>query len=167
MNDKPALKQGQKVKWEQGRFVPKHPQKYIGNPNGIIYRSSWEKKFSQWCDTTPSVVRWGSEEIVIPYQSPKDGRMHRYFVDYVVWTMTPDGLKKFLVEIKPSAECSMPKPPKRRSLYESYRRKLETFAVNREKWKYAREWCRQHGYGFLILTENELNKASANRRRRK
>lgn len=158
MTSKPALTRNRNVPWIQGRFIPQNPSKYRGNPSNIIYRSSWERSFIRWCDTTRQVVAWASEELVIPYQSPLDGRMHRYFVDFVIWTATDKGIKKYAVEIKPKAECRPPKPPRKRSLYESYRKKVETYEVNQAKWTYAREWCRNHGFQFIILTEDELNR---------
>ena len=27
----------------------------------IIFRSSWEKKFIEWCESSPLVLKWGSE----------------------------------------------------------------------------------------------------------
>ena len=152
----PVLKR--KVPWVQGRFAPRNPAKYIGNPSNIVYRSSWERSFLHWCDITNQVVRWSSEELVIPYQSPVDGQMHRYFVDFIVWLATPDGIQKYAVEIKPKAECIPPKPPKRKSLNEAYLRRLQTDEDNQAKGKHAEAWCKSHGFRFIILTENELCK---------
>ena len=50
----------------------------------MIYRSSWEYKFYEMVDITPTVKEWGSEEIIIPYISPVDGKRHRYFPDFYV-----------------------------------------------------------------------------------
>ena len=68
----------------KGKFKPKNPIKYKGDVKDIVYRSSWELKMMKYCDTTKSIVEWGSEEIVIPYVSPWDGRYHRYFPDFYV-----------------------------------------------------------------------------------
>ena len=51
----------------QGYFKPLNPQKYVGDPNLIIYRSGWEKSFCRWCDASPSIIQWSSEPIKIPY----------------------------------------------------------------------------------------------------
>ena len=163
MQDKPAIRESGRSKWEQGRYIPKNPSKYLGNPSEIYFRSSWEKKFSHWCDTNSIVAAWGSEELVIPYLHP-DGRYHDYFTDYIVWFRTPNGTMKCVVEIKPSAECRPPKPPKRGN-GRAYLERCRTFEINQQKWKYARAWCRQHGYGFIILTEKELEKQPARRRK--
>ena len=50
-----------------GRYIAKKPKKYRGDPHKIIYRSLWERKFMVYCDTTESVIEWGSEEVIIPY----------------------------------------------------------------------------------------------------
>ena len=84
----------------KGLFKPKNPSKYKGNINEIVYRSSWEKKMMIYCDTTKSVVEWGSEELVIPYVSPWDGRYHRYFPDFYVKVKDRSGkLQKYIIEV--------------------------------------------------------------------
>ena len=67
-----------------GKFRPSNPKKYRGNPTRIIYRSMWEKKFMIFCDRTRSIVEWGSEEIIIPYRCPTDGKVHRYYPDFYI-----------------------------------------------------------------------------------
>ncbi len=156
MPDKPLLT-GRKS-YKQGYFKPKYPSKYCGNPCKIVFRSGWERMFMIWCDITRQVVKWGSEELVIPYQSPVDGQTHRYFVDFVVYIQTPDGVQKYCVEIKPFAQTQPPKMPRKKSLIESYQKSVETFAVNQAKWKYAEDFCNKHGMKFIVLTERELMK---------
>ena len=58
-------------------------------------------------DLNVNVVEWASEEIVIPYRYPIDGKMHRYFPDFYVKTSKGE---KFLIEVKPKTQ---PKPPKK------------------------------------------------------
>ena len=142
------------AEYHQGKFVPRNPSKYIGNVNDICYRSGWERKFMIWCDTTPSVLSWGSEEVVIPYISPVDNRPHRYFVDFIIKYKTSTGeIKKALVEIKPKAQTMLPKQRKRT---QRYLEEVKTYAVNQAKWKYADEWAKDRGIEFRILTEKEL-----------
>ena len=69
-------------KLHQGRFKPKNSAKYVGDPTNIIYRSSYELKFMKWCDINDNITEWGSEEVAIPYRSPIDNRIHRYFPDF-------------------------------------------------------------------------------------
>ena len=74
-----------------GLYKPVNPKKYRGNPTRIIYRSMWEKKFMIFCDHTSTIVEWGSEEIIIPYRSPIDGRVHRYYPDFYIKILTKSG----------------------------------------------------------------------------
>ena len=74
----------------QGKFKPTNPKKYRGNPTNIIFRSGWELKFMKFCDTNKDILEWGSEEVIIPYKSPLDGRYHRYFPDFSVKIRTKD-----------------------------------------------------------------------------
>lgn len=134
----------------QGRYRISFPQKYKGDPNNIIYRSSWEYKFMKWCDITPSVLEWGSEEIVIPYISPVDGKRHRYFPDFYVKIEN----KKYLVEVKPLKQTKEPKPRKR--MTKQYINEVVTWSVNQAKWKAAREFCADYNWEFMLITEKEL-----------
>ncbi len=139
-------------KFKQGVFRPDHPEKYKGT-TPILYRSSYELKYMRWCDHNPAVVSWGSESIIIPYQNPLTGRVSRYFVDSNITLNTKDGLKKFLIEIKPSIQTVPPKPTRNtRSLL---RRQAE-YIKNRAKWDAATQWSKKKGYEFTILTEKHL-----------
>ena len=85
----------------KGKFKPKNISKYKGDPSGIIYRSSWELKFFQWCDRNTNVLEWSSESVIVPYKSPVDGRYHRYYVDNAIALQEGNKIIKYLVEIKP------------------------------------------------------------------
>lgn len=134
----------------KGYFKPKYPKKYMGNPKGIVYRSSWEFKYMMQLDHDNKVLRWASEEFAIKYLSPKDKKFHRYFPDFFV--EYKDGRKE-LIEVKPYAQCIPPKPHKnrRRLLNE-----IMTYEVNQSKWAYASEWCKQQNVTFKVLTEKQL-----------
>tara|TARA_B100000427_G_scaffold197449_1_gene164057 strand:- start:3457 stop:3876 length:420 start_codon:yes stop_codon:yes gene_type:complete len=134
-----------------GKYKPINPKKYKGDPTRIIYRSLWERKFMNFCDTKSSVTKWASEEIFIPYRSPKDGKVHRYYPDFYMKT----GNKESIVEIKPSKQCKPPKEPKRKTA--RYKAECLTYLVNQAKWKYARKWCKARNLSFVILTEKDLN----------
>lgn len=139
----------------KGKFYPKNLHKYLGNPNNIIYRSSWEKKFMIYCDTNPSILAWVSEEIVIPYVSPVDEKIHRYYPDFLVKVKQKDGTtKNILIEVKPANQCAPPKPPKRKS--KRYLSEVKTWAVNQAKWKAAVDWCQSRKIEFKLITEKEL-----------
>ena len=93
----------------KSKYKPSYPRKYKGNPNNIICRSSWERKFCKWCDLNENIIEWGSEEFWIPYLSPVDRRVHRYFPDFYMKVKQKDGtLKKFIIEVKPKGQL---KPP--------------------------------------------------------
>ena len=139
-----------------GKYFPRHPKKYKGNPTNIVYRSSWEKKFMNWCDLTESVSEWQSEEFFIPYRSPIDGRVHRYFPDFFVKYRDANGKRRtMVVEVKPKKETKMPTTnPKRRT--KSWAYSVRTYAVNQAKWKAAKEFCKDNNYEFKIMTAHEL-----------
>ena len=138
-----------------GKYRPSNRQKYKGAPTNIIYRSLWERKFMVWCDKNENIVEWGSEEIVIPYISPVDNRVHRYFPDFYVRALTRDGRsQKFIIEVKPKAQCAPPKKQKR--ITKKFITEVKTYAVNEAKWKAAEEYCKDRRMIFKILTENEL-----------
>ncbi len=141
----------------KGYFSPTNPSKYMGNPTQIVYRSMWERRFMKFCDTNQSVLRWGSEEVVIPYISPLDRKPHRYFVDFIVEMKTPEGgIKTMLIEVKPKKQCCQPKKPKRQS--RNYICEMQTWITNSAKWKAAKEAAQSRGWEFRVLTEDDLFK---------
>ena len=109
-----------------------------------------------WLDNSSEVVKWNSEEVVIPYISKKDNRQHRYFVDFYIEFTSG---KKFLVEVKPFNQTQKPVPKgttmkqKKRFLNE-----VQTYAVNTSKWTYASEFAKKNGMIFAVWTEKELTK---------
>ena len=140
----------------KGKFKPKYPNKYQGDIKEIVYRSSWELKMMKYCDTSKSIVEWGSEELVIPYLSPWDNRYHRYFPDFYVKVRTKNGsLKKYIIEVKPKNQCTPPeRNPKRRTGV--WYNKVKTWGINKAKWKSATEFCLDNNMEFKILTEDHL-----------
>ena len=121
----------------------------------IICRSSWERKFCQWCDMNNSIVSWASEEFSIPYVSPKDNRVHKYYPDYLIKVKEKnDMIKTYVVEVKPYKQTRPPKTPKRKT--KSYLTECVTYAVNQAKWKAAKEFCEDHRIEFKVVTEKEL-----------
>ena len=139
----------------KGRYNPVNPKKYKGNPQNIIYRSLWERKFMVYCDTNDKVLEWGSEEIIIPYISPWDGKVHRYFPDFYIKVKQSSGnLKKFIIEVKPKKQTRPPKPVERKT--KRWIKEVRTFGINEAKWKHASKWCKDNDMEFKILTEEEL-----------
>lgn len=139
----------------KGRYVPKKPQKYKGDYNNIVYRSSWERRFMLYCDRSDSILEWGSEEIIIPYRSPLDGRIHRYFPDFYIKVKQADGsVKKMIIEVKPKSQCAPPPIPQRKT--KRFINEVRTWGVNQAKWEAAIEWCKDRNMEFKILTEDHV-----------
>jgi|TARA_B100000214_G_scaffold375121_1_gene360146 hypothetical protein len=140
----------------KGKFRPKRPKKYKGDPTQIIYRSLWEKKFMEYCDLTESISQWQSEEFWIPYKSPLDNRVHRYFPDFFIKYRDAHGkMRNVVIEVKPAKQLKMPKKnPKKRT--KSWAYEVQTYVVNQAKWKAAESYCADRKYEFKIMTEKEL-----------
>ena len=138
-----------------GTFTPTNPQKYAGNHKNIIYRSSWEARVMNWLDKNPSIVSWASEEIIIPYISPIDGRWHRYFPDFVVKVKDKNGqLRTLMLEVKPKKQTQEPTPQRR--VTKRYITEVTTWGVNQAKWKAATEYCLDRNWEFKLITEDHL-----------
>ena len=139
----------------KGKFQPSYPRKYKGDPTNIIYRSLWERKFMMYCDLNENIIEWGSEEIALPYRSPLDNRIHRYFPDFYIKVKENNGsLKRYLIEIKPKKQTVEPKVQKRKT--KSYIYEVTEYAKNMAKWKAAEEFCKDRMWEFKVLTEDEL-----------
>ena len=139
----------------KGRYTPKNPKKYKGDYHNIIYRSSWERKFMVYCDNSDNILEWGSEEIIIPYLSPWDGKLHRYFPDFYIKVRQASGnIKKFIIEVKPKKQTRPPEPVNRKT--KKWLNEVKTYSINEAKWKSASEWCSNNDMEFKILTEEEL-----------
>ena len=142
-------------KYYQGKFRPRNPKKYKGDITNIVYRSSWELKFLNYCDKNESIIEYASEEIVIPYRSPIDNKIHRYFVDFYVKIKDKSGnIAKYLIEIKPKKQTLPPKISTRKTKY--YINEVLEYVKNQAKWSSAENFCLDRQLKFLILTENEL-----------
>ena len=139
----------------KGKYQPSFPKKYKGDPTNIVYRSLWERTFMKYCDTNENILEWFSEEIAVPYRSPIDNKIHRYFPDFYIKVKESNGsIKKYIIEIKPKKQTVEPQVQKRKTkgyIYEVYE-----YAKNQAKWKAAEEWCADKGYEFKVLTEDEL-----------
>ena len=139
----------------KGKYQPSFPKKYKGDPTNIVYRSLWERTFMKYCDTNENILEWFSEEIAVPYRSPIDNKIHRYFPDFYIKVKESNGsIKKYIIEIKPKKQTIEPQVQKRKTkgyIYEVYE-----YAKNQAKWEAAKEWCADKGYEFKVLTEDDL-----------
>jgi len=139
----------------KSRYNPENKDKYIGDPSNIICRSSWERKVCKYLDKNKNILRWGSEELVIPYYSPIDKKTHRYYPDFILEKRNSAGeIETIVIEVKPSKQTVKPKTKKKKT--KSYIRECITFEVNSAKWKSAREYCNKNGWKFMIITEKDI-----------
>ena len=139
----------------KGKYYPSYPRKYKGDPTNIIYRSLWERKFMVYCDKNDNILEWASEEIAIPYRSPVDNRVHRYFPDFYMKVKERGGkIKRYVIEVKPAKQTQPPVNPKRQT--KGYIREAYEYAKNQAKWKMAREFCADRQWEFKVVTEKEL-----------
>ena len=150
------MKNNNRNKFKQGVYKPVNIEKYIGKKLPI-FRSGWELKCFKWADCNENILKWGSENVIIPYLSPLDNKVHRYFVDnFIIFKDRNGNNNKFLIEIKPSKQTKRPvRSKKKKSSTMLYEQK--TYVINVAKWKAAQEWADKKGYKFLIVTEKELN----------
>ena len=124
----------------KGKYYPSFPRKYKGDPTNIIYRSLWERKFMVYCDKNQNILEWASEEIAIPYRSPIDNRVHRYFPDFYMKVKETNGkIKNYVIEVKPAKQTKPPTKPKRQT--KGYIREAYEYAKNQGKWIMAKEFC--------------------------
>jgi hypothetical protein len=143
--------------YKQGLYIPKYPDKYMGDVNNIIFRSSWELEVFDFCDNNPNIICWSSEEIKIPYIKPTfDGRGAKhafYYPDiYVEYYNSNGAVIKEIIEIKPYKQTIPTRARTQKNrLYES-----KIYAVNQEKWKYAKIWCMERGIRFNLMTEKDI-----------
>ncbi len=155
MKRKRHINRFKKSPFKQGVYSPVNREKYksLRLPE---YRSSWELKFFKWCDSNPAVLEWNSESVIVPYLSPVDNKLHRYFIDGFISLKEGTTVRRYLIEIKPYKQTIPPIESKRKKkstiLYEKM-----TYAVNQAKWNAARQFAQKRNLEFIILTENELN----------
>ena len=137
------------AKFAQGNFTPKNGHKYVGK-HEPKYRSGWELTFMTFCDSNDHIIYWASESLRIPYRHPLTGKPTNYIPDFFVMYENKFGKKiAEVVEIK----------PKKQSLIESKTasaRDRMIVAINHAKWAAAMAYCKQLGYAFRVITEDDL-----------
>ena len=134
----------------KGRYKIKNPDKYAGDPTKVVYRSLWERNAFRWCEDNPKVKLWNSEEVVVPYVSTVDKKLHRYFVDLLIQM---DDKQTYLVEIKPKNQTIA---PKKRRKTKKYINEVLTYAKNNDKWEAANQFAEHKGWKFQVWTEETL-----------
>jgi len=135
--------------YAQGRFSLKNPNKYMGMKDPL-YRSSWEFAFMKFCDESPSIARWASEAVKIPYRNPLIGRYTIYVPDFFINYVDKGGQPHAeIIEIKPQNQSIKEKVGRNANNQASY-------ILNRAKWEAATVWCRQKGLKFRVINETDI-----------
>jgi hypothetical protein len=139
----------------KGLFVPKNPAKYHGDSSRIVFRSLWERRCMVMFDEDDRILKWNSEELIIPYRSPKDQEIHRYFPDFVLQVKLADGNTKVqVVEVKPASKLIAPVPKKR--VTQKFLHDVLDYEVIQSKKRAAEAYCADRGWQYVILTENDI-----------
>jgi len=165
-------------KTKQGYYRLTNKDKYVGDPELIVFRSSWELKFCKWADFSPSIKRWSSEPISVNYydkvskleeckklnldpNNPKNWMLKRYHVDFWLEIDRGESVDKWFIEIKPANKLNKPIPPNINAPLKEQRkfnRDAKEYLINEEKWKAMNEFATKNGAKFFIFTENELER---------
>lgn len=107
-------------------------------------------------DSNPNILEWSSECTIIPYKSPLDNKVHRYFPDFWVKKKLPNGtIEENLLEVKPLSESLPPKPNANKK---SFEKAVKTYAVNRAKWEAAKRYCDLKGQKFFVISKTSNQK---------
>lgn len=111
-----------------------------------------------FCDTNPNILKWASEELFIPYVSPFDNKMHRYYVDFIIEVKNTNGeIKTYLVEIKPEKQTRQPQKTENKSK-RTFLREIHDWTINNKKWEAAKQYAEKNNWEFKIVTEKTLGK---------
>ena len=141
----------------KGKFEPRNPEKYKGDPDKINYRSSYELAVMDWCDKTPSVLEWAAETTIVPYFDPVKNKKRRYIVDlWIKYRHINGEIVTELVEIKPMNQVQAPSRGRKKK--SSYDAEVATYATNQAKWQHAQKYAEERGWGFRVITENSIFK---------
>lgn len=169
----------EKASTKQGYYRVKNRDKYVGDPNLVVYRSSWEFAFCKWADASPSILRWSSEPIKIPYydrvskldeckklgldpNNPKNWVVKNYNTDF--WIEIDKGgprPEKWFIEVKPSGKLRKPVPPPPNSqlkVVKKFNRDAKEYLINEAKFAALNEWASKHGAKFYIFTEEIMKR---------
>lgn len=137
------------------KYKPEFNDKYVGNPENIVCRSNWERKFCKYLDKNENVIRWSSEELKIPYISTIDKQIHQYYPDFLFEAKKDNIIETYVIEIKPKKQTLKPEKKKNKKAHLT---ECITYETNICKWKAAEIFCTQRGWKFKILTEDNLFK---------
>jgi len=168
-----------RARTKQGYYKVQNPKKYIGESGLVIYRSSWEHSFCKWCDFSPSIIRWSSEPIRIPYydrvskleeckkqgldpNNPKNWAVKYYNTDFWIEVDKGDNVtQKMFIEIKPSYKLKKPIPPSANAPLKEQRKfnnLAKEYLINEAKYAAMNAWAEKSNAKFYVFTEITLSK---------
>jgi len=148
--------------WKSGKYIPINPEKYIGDINNIIYRSSWERKFCQYCDLKKEILKWSSEPASVKYWSPIDKKEHEYHIDFYIKVQKEEIQEDWFIEIKPEGQYALDKKPEEikgpltEKKVRAYNERMRVWITNRAKMEAAKRYAESIGYKFGAVDENFL-----------
>ena len=146
----------------KGRFRPKNPEKYKGDPTKIVYRSLWELKLMRRFDEHPDIVEWRSEEVIVTYMNPVKGKTSRYYPDFVIKKRIGENkYQVVMIEVKPKSQTAPPNPTNKYNtpsgrVSRRFLNEAAAYAINEAKWKAAQRYCKERGWIFTIMTEDHI-----------
>lgn len=137
------------ARFAQGKFNLNNPDKYVGTKQPT-YRSSWEFAFMKFCDESPSIERWASEAIQIPYRNPLSGKQTIYVPDFFIQYTDKNGKNHVeVIEVKPENQALKEKTGRSKA-------NQAHWILNQAKWEAANAWAKQKGIKFRIVTEKDI-----------
>jgi hypothetical protein len=103
-----------------------------------------------FCDSNPSVIKWASEAITIPYRDPLTNRNTIYLPDFFIqYVDKHNKLHNELIEIKPASQHILERVGKNKY-------NQSQFVKNQAKWAAATAYCKQNSIVFRVINENDL-----------
>jgi hypothetical protein len=146
-------------KYKYGYFIPNNPEKYTGDLNNILYRSSWEFYVLRIFDQNPRIISYCAEPFSIKYLHPFAHKYRNYYIDaYAKILNARDEVIEWIFEIKPNKYTRPPTPPKNPTpkANKNYNHHAKQYIVNCKKFEAAKEYARSKGMKFGIITESFL-----------
>ena len=145
-------------KFIQMVYTPANPHKYVGKEGKELFlRSSFELAMARWLDFEPTVLKWGCENIEIPYFDPVRKTNRRYIMDFIVYGKGIDGKDKItMIEVKPSKQAASTPPKRGKKSDKTFEAETRVWITNQAKWKAAKEFAEERGWSFVIFTEKNL-----------
>lgn len=170
MNDRLSNKPD---KYDSGVYIPKNKNKVIklNKYGGITYRSSMEKKVMIYLDNCADIIKWGAENIEIPYILTKkdlsgviiSSSQHRYYPDiYYELKMEDGSINRIVMEIKPYKQCFPPdskffeKKMITKKQAKNFQWELDEYNKNLCKWEFAIKYCNSKGMSFKLFTDKQI-----------